>query len=337
MIWDCKTGMACECYSVDLLSIQGSKARQNSAGFDTVPLGSANTAIEHRSYFWTRKQQLGRVFNAQSDASTRQVLDLWLNTVQRYASLDLTFETDRSYALAGVAQLFSSRLKSRYFYGTWTEDAARSLAWSAASRTTSGSFRPSDVPTWSWMSRCFAAGRNSWLLFRYSDGAGAFAADSRFEANFKELRAENANQGTFIPNATCELEVRSAWFQVSVPVGYELRKNTVDAASELMAVSSSGMKLALFFVPDWIDGPFGLKSGGMEADMLEALVLGRITSKPSSDYKPVMLIVRKVSPHDRAFDTFERVGCARVNDMGTEPQQVWDFIDGAMVDTFRLR
>lgn len=337
MIWDCRTGRACECYCLDLLSIHASEARKNSVDFDAAPLGSAKTANEHRFLFWTRKQQLGRVFNARSGLNMRQVLDLWLDTVQIYAFLHLTFEKDRSYALAGVAHLFSSRLKSRYFYGIWTEDAARSLAWSAALPSTSGSFRQSDVPTWSWMSRCFSAGHNSWLSFRYSGEGSEFIADSRFEANFKEPHAESASHGTFIPNATCELEVRSAWFQVSVPVEYELEKEHVHVVCPLLAVSSSGLKLALYFIPDWIDGPFGLKSEGMEADMLKALVLGRIAFKPSPDYNPVMLIVRKDSTHHRDFDTFERVGYARFNVMGTEPQQAWDFIHGAMVDTFRLR
>lgn len=275
-----------------------------------------------------------------SGVKRREILDLWLDMVQRYVAGNLSFENDRSYAIGDIASLFSSRLNCDYFYGMWTEDAARSLAWSPGGRPPPEAFRRSDVPTWSWMSRCFADGRNSWLAIRYNTSAIDFIADGRFEANFRETHTENINQevsaGAFNINATCELEVRSAWFQVSVPGNYAdmLKKDTMDASSELLPEPYSGLRLALSFRPDWVDSLRGLSSG--TGDILKALVLGRSADKASQDHMLDLLIIRKVHD-DRGYDMYERVGYAKWDILATEADQAWKFIDRAGIGIHKLR
>ncbi|KAK1770191.1 heterokaryon incompatibility protein-domain-containing protein [Phialemonium atrogriseum] len=72
----------------------------------------------------------------------------WRALVERYTNLDLTFETDRLPAIAGLAEKFERRLNDRYFYGTWAGNLLESLNW--LSFIPIRRDRRPAAPSWSW-------------------------------------------------------------------------------------------------------------------------------------------------------------------------------------------
>lgn len=72
----------------------------------------------------------------------------WRALVERYTTLDLTFETDRLPAIAGLAEKFERRLNDRYFYGTWAGNLLESLNW--LSFIPIRRDRRPATPSWSW-------------------------------------------------------------------------------------------------------------------------------------------------------------------------------------------
>ncbi|KAF2837210.1 HET-domain-containing protein [Patellaria atrata CBS 101060] len=83
------------------------------------------------------------------------IFDTWLQIVELYSSLSLTFVSDRAVALAGLASSISEHTKSEYFAGLWTADLPRSLLWATIPEIGTRPERKrisSTAPTWSWMS-----------------------------------------------------------------------------------------------------------------------------------------------------------------------------------------
>jgi hypothetical protein len=83
----------------------------------------------------------------------------WLPSVQSYTRLQLTFESDRLPAIAGVAKRYASIHGDSYVAGMWFEKlkgAESSFFWqpTRARGTSPEMRRQSRVPTWSWASIC---------------------------------------------------------------------------------------------------------------------------------------------------------------------------------------
>jgi hypothetical protein len=86
---------------------------------------------------------------------SRQARDFWHTVVTQYASMALTRESDRAYAIAGVALKIQEATKDKYLAGLWLQDLPLGLAWGNypflkdyknATRLGGG------IPSWSWMS-----------------------------------------------------------------------------------------------------------------------------------------------------------------------------------------
>lgn len=71
--------------------------------------------------------------------------------MQQFSACELTYETDRLRAIAGVVRCMKDTLKCKYIAGFWEYELASQLVW----RTIGTSTRPStyQAPTWSWASR----------------------------------------------------------------------------------------------------------------------------------------------------------------------------------------
>jgi Heterokaryon incompatibility protein (HET) len=74
----------------------------------------------------------------------------WCKLVELYSSRQLTQESDRLPALAGIALLFQQILSDTYIAGLWNQDIAAGLLWVAINKRPFN--RAGLVPSWSWIS-----------------------------------------------------------------------------------------------------------------------------------------------------------------------------------------
>ena len=87
------------------------------------------------------------------------ILNKWRGIVAIYASRDLSYNTDRLPAFAGIASRFHSVLQSNYIAGLWEVELPFNLAWYRRELTDCPTGMPlippsmeNGVPTWSWAS-----------------------------------------------------------------------------------------------------------------------------------------------------------------------------------------
>jgi hypothetical protein len=79
----------------------------------------------------------------------------WYLVIKAYTLKRLTFASDRSAAILGIAKKFQSRYNVHYATGLWLEDLHRGLLWirSPSERGTKHNHHTSDsAPSWSWIS-----------------------------------------------------------------------------------------------------------------------------------------------------------------------------------------
>lgn len=122
LVWECKDCVRCECTELER------------------EINERNALSRHR--------QLGV-----SSLDPNQRLYFWLSIVNDYCKLNLTHESDRLPALAGLASRFAHQTTGKYFAGLWQKDLVRMLLWSLKhSWATCTRSRPSTAPSWSWAS-----------------------------------------------------------------------------------------------------------------------------------------------------------------------------------------
>ncbi|KAF4456871.1 hypothetical protein F53441_1082 [Fusarium austroafricanum] len=77
---------------------------------------------------------------------------LWYRTVHEYSRLQLTYESDKMAALAGLAQRMKTlRPGDRYLVGLWEKTLLHDLLWYVTGQPTTERRNPS-FPSWSWAS-----------------------------------------------------------------------------------------------------------------------------------------------------------------------------------------
>jgi hypothetical protein len=149
MIWECGTGLGCECSQI---APQTSPPKYNRSASSYH--GTLAGVLEDKSATGLK----ARFTNICQTQDPNTILDFWLEAVSTYSAMALTKHSDRPYALIGVAERVANVLKSEYFAGLWSADLPRALLWRSYPRNGRGLQRPSQkVPTWSWQSRC-----NTW-------------------------------------------------------------------------------------------------------------------------------------------------------------------------------
>jgi hypothetical protein len=148
MVMECKSSLRCEC-----------------TGLDKLPARS-------------RQKQMN--FQSMSDL---EVFDAWIEAVEEFSGLRLTYESDRLPALIGVATVFQDRLKTAYLAGIWETDLARGLLWdvvrgySTLTEVKPSRHRRSDVPSWTWASMALNEGTGITFPACHDD---TFKADVKF-------------------------------------------------------------------------------------------------------------------------------------------------------------
>ncbi|KAK4159594.1 hypothetical protein QBC43DRAFT_293858 [Cladorrhinum sp. PSN259] len=132
MIWECSEEHVCEC------------GYQQLGRHD--PTGTKSTIAREVE---CRKQD--------------EIWQLWADLVGRYILLDITFETDRLPALAGLGKYLSRILDCKYMAGLWREDFGRQALWNRDYSTwkPSPSRRAREIPTWTWASSVLISKRET--------------------------------------------------------------------------------------------------------------------------------------------------------------------------------
>ncbi|EPE26258.1 hypothetical protein GLAREA_02170 [Glarea lozoyensis ATCC 20868] len=122
LIWECKKSLRCECGELEH------------------EVDEENALSRHRS------------LNSLSTLSDNQRSYLWLSIVTEYCQLNLTRESDRLPALAGLASRFENQSTGKYFAGLWQNDLVRMLLWSLSQSKATCERDFSIAPSWSWAS-----------------------------------------------------------------------------------------------------------------------------------------------------------------------------------------
>jgi hypothetical protein len=144
LVWECQEMRRCECGESDRRGLDTPKKRFADA-FAELPRLAAT------------EQHGGTGRNPSQN--------VWLNLVETYSTLALTFTTDRLPALSGLAQVMAATQGGSYIAGFWQRDFPLALLWfpSPKGRTIgheSNCFqrdfttkpRNREVPSWSWVS-----------------------------------------------------------------------------------------------------------------------------------------------------------------------------------------
>jgi serine/threonine protein kinase len=91
-------------------------------------------------------------FRGAKSPSTAKYLELWPDIVREYSKRQLTYSSDKLYALAGLATTVNNVVGSQYLAGLWNNDLKRNLLW-FRDFSTPPSTRPRYIaPSWSWAS-----------------------------------------------------------------------------------------------------------------------------------------------------------------------------------------
>ncbi|KAK4161396.1 heterokaryon incompatibility protein-domain-containing protein [Cladorrhinum sp. PSN259] len=128
MIWECNQDQVCEC---------GHRASSST---------TSTTSNSSRDVL-ARKAIMARASSGTLEKQ-ENLWEIWSDLVESYCLLDITFESDRLPALAGLGKYLSGITGCTYVAGLWKEEIARQLLWT---RNTPGR-RAQGVPTWTWAS-----------------------------------------------------------------------------------------------------------------------------------------------------------------------------------------
>lgn len=77
--------------------------------------------------------------------------EAWHSIVEAYSTAELTKDSDKLIAIAGIAEAMQERLRDRYVAGLWEGNLLTELLWSAGAANKPRP-NPCIAPTWSWLS-----------------------------------------------------------------------------------------------------------------------------------------------------------------------------------------
>jgi hypothetical protein len=88
--------------------------------------------------------------NQGSGHDGKDYLRHWYKLVSNYSKRQLTYQSDKYNAIAGLANMFAKQTGYQYLAGLWAEDLANGLMWEATSQGVI--HQPGSIPSWSWTS-----------------------------------------------------------------------------------------------------------------------------------------------------------------------------------------
>lgn len=126
LLWQCRESTCCECGDVDSFW----RLQPQFERIHLSPPWQGQLSLD--VFFGADPHELSKgVFSSiiRKKCSVQTARDFWLETVTIYTSKMLTMETDRSLAIAGIAQRIQELTKDTYLAGIWLEDLRRGLLW----------------------------------------------------------------------------------------------------------------------------------------------------------------------------------------------------------------
>jgi hypothetical protein len=137
LFWECNALKSCELYpdglpeKADLLSTAELKCQEITSGYD-----------------YRKTSTIANEWN--KTGPSPRLLQSWHDVVEIYSRANLTFETDKLAALAGLASLYAERISALYLGGLWAVYLPRQFMWAIRWPT-----KPPErlmAPSWSWAS-----------------------------------------------------------------------------------------------------------------------------------------------------------------------------------------
>lgn len=123
LLWECVEGLKCECMEVE-----------------------AAASPTSRPADWLRKDQFLRL---RDPDETLSLQELWLNVLNRYSTMALSYESDLLPALSGLAKLWESQGAGKYLAGFWQGNLLESVIWKPYLGTVLRRSREYRSPSWS--------------------------------------------------------------------------------------------------------------------------------------------------------------------------------------------
>ena len=84
--------------------------------------------------------------------SHRNLLSQWIEMYEDYTRRQITYDSDRIPAFAGIAEEYQSLICKPYVAGIWDIWIERQLLWRTKNPSITSRFVPNSAPSWSWLS-----------------------------------------------------------------------------------------------------------------------------------------------------------------------------------------
>jgi hypothetical protein len=150
LVWECKTGMSCECGTVNREVGFKPKYYQSWAeARAAVPIPHPRTIFDEVKDCprKNRKELLRNIRGAQQDAVDS---DIWHMVLSNFSIRSLTKETDRLPALSGIVKSLEVPANGYYLAGFWSESLIQDIVWENSNRKASYISPEYIAPSWSW-------------------------------------------------------------------------------------------------------------------------------------------------------------------------------------------
>ena len=143
LFWECAKNQACETFPV-------SNPRR------TLPFKST-ALVEVASLDARQRQEVHEVPDGDSDDHEMRSLHdrqlwQWKGIYEKFTSRQITYDSDRIPAFAGIAEEFQTLIGKPYASGIWDMGVDRQFLWRTKDPRTSSRLVPGSAPSWSWLS-----------------------------------------------------------------------------------------------------------------------------------------------------------------------------------------
>ncbi|KAF1949035.1 HET-domain-containing protein [Byssothecium circinans] len=146
LVWECKTGLRCECGIVDDPLLREAEA-----------CAMEESTLPSDAQRWL-KSFIARVDHP--NATHEELVSIWMDVVSEYTRLNLTSESDRLPALSGLAGKFLNTSLGDYIGGIWTKTLPIALLYYVMRdndlSSSTDAYQP-QAPSWSWASISLAS------------------------------------------------------------------------------------------------------------------------------------------------------------------------------------
>ena len=317
LMFQCREFVRCECNGIDNQEQILADLASNPDPFGPDPDGHIESVKSFTfDDLFDHQQRLYRAFAKLVDGtgsadSAHAARDFWMEAVQAYSALDLTRESDRPFAIAGIAKRIRTVTNDTYIAGLWVQDLPRELLWVCMGKRTrrTASHRTSNIPSWSWMSQ------NSAVWF------AAYNRDAHFmsDPHLRIIATSPAGSETdyrpdfgLVAGAKIVLEAAVAAGTVCV----NARLNTLlEIESPKDCNQLGSVPLTFQNVMDDIDRPYDPIDGLKPGDSVHCLIMG------TRDHQHTYCLVIKEVENQQHGSVFRRVGTCSFGHYGVSVEK----------------